>query len=257
MDLHDKRLEAHQKIGTPSEYLGPIETMLTEEARIRGEQYRPEKQAAALGELYQRTAETLAANVQRTVEQIDAEHVKETKELETALKVETSPLPARGLYETETEYRDRVQRRTVEELAKNRHATFAAIDTQIILSTSRPDDVRRILEDAMHAGDVEAIRRIGAVAEMRLWDLARAEARDQPHGARDAFNAHQSVQARMAAWRETEAARSPAVRRQQIAERHQRRVEEARRTAARLATSFELNRQFEGAVRIGALAGKS
>src|SRR5688572_5931458 len=170
-------LETLRATGSPEAVTKTFEEFQANRQRILGEHYRSDKELAESLALSKRTAETLVGQLGRGILESEAQRDRELRELDAELE-RTRGIPGRRDGQTDTEHVAVLVRRQIQEQQRSQALTLAAMDLQSVTTSSDPDVILAILEDALMSSPPEAALKLARVCEARVATLAAEETRD-------------------------------------------------------------------------------
>jgi len=237
IDNRSSVLEAFSKIGIPDDFTAPLRSALVEEERVRGQQYRPEREQAELQRITEATARRLVEVHERLVADVEREKNAELGKVLAEQRARTA-LPLKSLGDTDTEHQTRLVAKLIEETRAAARLTAASTDVALIGMLDDPAALSDMLADALEGDDPAVIRRVSRAVEQRLARLEAAEYRRTQTPGGPLSKARSAGQGQIDAWRKSEASRSPAARRQQIEEHAARRKADIERHVDRIGGHF-------------------
>ena len=166
--------------------------------RIRGEQYKPERErveiAAATARLIDGIVEQVRLNDEQAAGIRDRVLGEIDRDDERARQV-----PLRATTESPDEYQGRMARLQVSEHRNTQQINMALADASLAASITDLPTLQDLLEEAFDSRHVERIRRVGRAVQLRLQALEGVQASAMFVG----------VKTRMDSWRQAQSAASP------------------------------------------------
>lgn len=226
--MNESRVDVLRRTGQAEpEILTVVEVLASEEARVRAERFRPDRERDEIAQAQATAAAAMAEVEAKLIARADKARDQDLAALETELRAATA-MPLRALAENDAEFSRRLVGVQVTALDQVRRSNLAIMDAAAAGEMTDADDLVRLADEYLASGQPDLTLRMGRVIESRLQRLARIEGRKGgPVG--PAFSGLMKVQDKFRHWRNAEAAKSPEVRRQSVIERHKAHVADIRR----------------------------